>query len=57
MPGVRLFCAIEIHKNGLMGEDKIVFLSDVGRIISNFYFSIVPVATLGLISPVGGLVA
>jgi len=35
---------IDIHNNGLLGEGKIKrFCLDVGRIIDNFHFFIVPV--------------
>jgi len=35
---------IEIHNNGLLGEDKIEsFYPDIDRIKRNFHFSIVPV--------------
>jgi len=44
---------IEIHNNGLLGEGKIKrFYLDVGRIIGNFHFSIVPWEFWELISPV-----
>jgi len=42
-----------LHDNGLLGQSKIDNLYlDVGRIVVNFHFSIVPLETLGLISPV-----
>jgi len=38
----------EIHNSSLQSEGKIEsFYLDVGRIIGNFHFSIVPVETLG----------
>jgi len=41
---------IEMHNIGLLGGSKIdSFYLDVGRIIGNFHFSIVPVETLGVI--------
>jgi len=44
---------IEIYNDGLLSKGKIeTFYLDVGRITGNFHFSIVPVRTLGLISPV-----
>jgi len=46
---------IDIHNNGLLGKSKIehfyrgdYFYLDVGRIICNFHFSIVPIGTLGV---------
>jgi len=40
---------IEIHNNGLLGEGKIKrFYLDVGRIIGDFHFSIVPMGTSGV---------
>jgi len=40
---------IKIHNNSLLSEGKIdSFYLDVGRIIGNFHFSIVPVRTLGV---------
>ena len=40
----------EIHiRNGLLDKDKIdSFYVNIGRIIGNFHFSIVPVGTLGV---------
>jgi len=39
----------DIHNNGLLGEGKSErFYVDVGRIIGNFHFSIVPKGTLGV---------
>jgi len=39
----------EMHTNGLLGEGKIdSFYLDIRRIIDSFYFSIVPVGTLGV---------
>jgi len=44
---------IELHNNGLLSKGIIdSFCLDVGRIICNFYFSIVPVCVWGLISTV-----
>ena len=44
---------MEINNNGLLSEGEIQSSClDVGRIIGNFHFSIVPMGTLGLISPV-----
>jgi len=42
-----------LYNNGLWGEgtDEHLYL-DIGRIIGNFHFSIVPVGTLELMSPV-----
>jgi len=40
---------IDIRNNGLLGEGKIErFYLDVGRIIGNFHFSIVPLGTLSV---------
>ena len=42
-----------INNNCLLSEGEIQSSClDVGRIIGNFYFSVVPMGTLGLISPV-----
>jgi len=39
----------EVHDNGLLGKGKMYsFYLDVGRIIGNFHFSVVPVGTLGV---------
>jgi len=46
LPGVHLLCAVEIYNNGLLGEGKIeTFCLDIGRIIGNFYFSLVLMGT------------
>ena len=40
---------VEIHNNSLLGEGKIEsFCLDLGRIIGNFHFYIVPVGTSGV---------
>ena len=39
-----LFCTFERHNKGLLGEGKIkCFYLDIGRIIGNFHFSIIPI--------------
>jgi len=44
-----LFCAFEILNKGLLGKGKVERVTlDVGRIVDNFHFSIIPMGTLGV---------
>jgi len=46
---MHLFCVVEIDNKGMLGKGKTErFFLDVGRIIGNFHFSIIPLGTSGV---------